>query len=64
MSAWAFKRKRAADIAPLFGFLAIIAEFCGDLGLIVGLLGRVASFGIFVNMIVAVAMVHSRVGFL
>jgi putative oxidoreductase len=50
-------------IPPLFGFLAIIAEFCGGLGLIVGLLGRVAAFGIFVNMIVAVVMVNSHIGF-
>lgn len=50
-------------ISPLFAFLAIVAEFCGGLGLILGLLGRVAAFGIFVEMIVAVAMVHSRVGF-
>ena len=50
-------------IPPLFAFLAIVAEFCGGLGLILGLLGRVAAFGIFVNMIVAIAMVHSRVGF-
>jgi putative oxidoreductase len=43
--------------------VAIITEFCGGLGLVVGLLGHVAAFGILVNTIVAVAMVHSRVGF-
>jgi hypothetical protein len=48
--------------SPLLGFVAIIAGFCGGLGSIIGLLGHVA-FGILVNMIVAVAMVHSRVGF-
>src|SRR6266478_7389541 len=37
-----------------FAFLAIAAEFFGGLGLIVGLLTRVASFGIFSNMVVAV----------
>jgi putative oxidoreductase len=41
-----------------FAFLAICAEFFGGLGLIVGLLARVAAFGIAVNMIVAVLMVH------
>src|SRR5882672_8166240 len=46
-----------------FAFLAIAAEFFGGLGLIFGLLTRVASFGIFCNMIVAVALVHGRVGF-
>lgn len=41
-----------------FAFLAICAEFFGGLGLILGLLARVAAFGIAVNMIVAVLMVH------
>src|ERR1700758_4938914 len=43
--------------APL-AFLAICAEFLGGLGLIVGFLSRIAAFGIFCNMLVAVAMVH------
>jgi putative oxidoreductase len=43
--------------------LAIAAEFLGSLGLIVGLLGRVATFGIFCNMLVATLMVHSANGF-
>ena len=46
-----------------FAFLAIAAEFFGGLGLIFGLLTRVAAFGIFCNMIVAVAMVHHNFGF-
>ena len=48
--------------APL-ALLPIAAEFFGGLGLIVGLLGRVAAFGIICNMLVAVVMVHSHVGF-
>jgi putative oxidoreductase len=48
--------------APL-AFLAIMAEFLGGLGLIVGLLARVAAFGIAVNMIVAVLTIHRHVGF-
>jgi putative oxidoreductase len=47
----------------LFAFLAIAAEFFGGLGLIVGLLGRIASFGIMCNMAVAIAMVHRHAGF-
>jgi putative oxidoreductase len=48
--------------APL-AFLAICAEFLGGIGLIVGLLGRVAAFGIACNMLVAVVMVHRHFGF-
>jgi putative oxidoreductase len=43
--------------------LAICAEFFGGLGLIVGLLGRIAALGIIVNMLVAVATVHRSNGF-
>lgn len=50
-------------IPAVFAFLAIAAEFLGGVGLIFGLLTRVASFGISCNMIVAVALVHSRFGF-
>ena len=48
--------------APL-AFLAIAAEFAGSLGLIVGLLSRVAALGIAANMIVAILMVHGANGF-
>jgi putative oxidoreductase len=41
-----------------FAALAICAEFLGGLGLILGLLARIAAFGIAVNMVVAVWMVH------
>src|SRR5258708_36293821 len=47
--------------APLV-FLAICAEFLGGIGLIVGFLTRIAAFGIFCNMVVAVFMVHYRFG--
>jgi putative oxidoreductase len=46
-----------------FAFLAIAAEFFGGLGLILGFLTRIAAFGIAVNMLVAVAMVHRSFGF-
>jgi putative oxidoreductase len=48
--------------APL-AFLAIVAEFFGGLGLILGFLTRIAAFGIAVNMLVAIATVHSANGF-
>jgi len=50
-------------IPALFAFLAIAAEFFGGLGLIFGFLTRIAAFGIFSNMVVAVAMVHRHFGF-
>ena len=56
-----FFTQQAHIPAPL-AFLAICAEFLGGIGLILGLLGRVAAFGIACNMIVAIAMVHWRFG--
>jgi putative oxidoreductase len=50
-------------IPAVFAFLAIAAEFLGGLGLILGLLGRVAAFGIACNMVVAIAKVHAANGF-
>jgi len=46
-----------------FAFLAIAAEFFGGIGLIIGLLSRIAAFGIACNMLVAVFMVHLPNGF-
>jgi putative oxidoreductase len=45
-----------------FALLAIMAEFFGGIGLIVGFLSRIAAFGIACNMAVAVAMVHHNFG--
>ena len=50
-------------IPAVFAFLAICAEFFGGLGLIVGLLSRIAAFGILCNMLVAIATVHVHNGF-
>lgn len=50
-------------IPAIFAFLSICAEFLGSLGLIVGLLTRVAAFGIFCDMLVAVLLVHGANGF-
>jgi putative oxidoreductase len=48
--------------APL-ALLSVAAEFLGGLGLIVGLLSRIAASGIAVVMIVAVFAVHWKFGF-
>jgi putative oxidoreductase len=45
-----------------FAFLAIAAEFFGGIGLLLGLLTRVAAFGIAVNMLVAIFTVHLQFG--
>ncbi len=50
-------------IPKVFAWLAIGAEFFGSLGLIFGLLTRVASLGLAANMIVAIAKVHMQFGF-
>jgi putative oxidoreductase len=50
-------------IPPALAFLAIMAEFLGSLGLIVGLFSRIAAFGIAVNMVVAILTVHAANGF-
>ncbi|HEX7232578.1 MAG TPA: DoxX family protein [Candidatus Binatia bacterium] len=49
--------------APLT-YLAIAAEFFGGLGLILGLLARVAALGIAITMVVAMLKVHLKFGFL
>lgn len=54
---------RSMGIPPFFGALAIIAEFLGSIGLIVGLLGRVAAFGIGCVMVVAALGVSLPNGF-
>jgi len=46
-----------------FAVLAILAEFLGGIGLILGALTRIAAFGIATNMLVAVLLVHAKVGF-
>jgi putative oxidoreductase len=48
--------------APL-AFLAIAAEFFGGIGLVLGLLTRIAAFGIGVNMLVAIMAAHRAFGF-
>lgn len=50
-------------IPYIFALLAIFAEFFGSLGLLSGLLGRIAAFGIATNMVVAILMQHVHFGF-
>jgi putative oxidoreductase len=50
--------ENSLHVPAVFAFLAIAAEFLGGIGLILGLLSRIAAFGIFVNMLVAIAKVH------
>jgi putative oxidoreductase len=50
-------------IPALFAFLAIAAEFAGAIGLVVGFLSRICAFGIAMNMLVAILMVHGANGF-
>jgi putative oxidoreductase len=50
-------------IPSFFVFLVIVAEFFGPIGLLIGLLGRIAAFGIGCVMVVAVFMVHVHNGF-
>src|SRR5260221_56351 len=45
-------------IPVFFAFLAIVAEFFGGIGLVVGFLTRIAAFGITVVMVVAIYTVH------
>ena len=50
-------------IPPFFALLAILAEFAGSLGLVVGLFSRLAAFGIACVMVVAILNVHIGNGF-
>ena len=50
-------------IPAIFALLAILAESVGAVALIAGFFTRVAALAISVNMAVAVALVHGKVGF-
>jgi len=50
-------------IPAIFAAISILAQFLGALGLIVGLLSRIAAFGIACVMVVAIIKVHLAVGF-
>jgi putative oxidoreductase len=57
------KHFTGSGIPAVFALLAIVAEFAGPLGLAVGLLTRVAAFGIACVMLVAIIKVHWPHGF-
>ena len=57
------KSLTSSGIPAIFALLAIAAEFLGPLGLAVGLLTRVAAFGIACVMLVAIFTVHWPHGF-
>jgi len=50
-------------IPNFLAILAILTEFLGGIGLIVGLLSRIAALGIAINMVVAIFLVHAQNGF-
>jgi putative oxidoreductase len=54
---------KSQGIPTAFGLLAIAAELLGSLGVAVGLLTRVAAFGIACVMLAAIFTVHRKVGF-
>ena len=45
-------------IPTVFAFLAIMAELLGGIGLILGLLTRIAAFGVLCNMVVGALLVN------
>jgi putative oxidoreductase len=53
----------SAHVPAFLAVLAAVAEFFGSIGLFIGFLTRIAAFGIGVNMVVAVLMVHLPNGF-
>ena len=57
----AFEEKMG--IPPVFTFLAIIAEFGGGIGVLLGFLSRLSAFGIAAVMAVAIWKVHLVNGF-
>lgn len=47
----------------IFALAAILAEFLGGIGLILGLLSRLSALAVGINMLVAVLLVHMQHGF-
>jgi putative oxidoreductase len=59
-----FKRFRSAwNISPWLALIAVASEFLGAMGLVVGLLTRVAALGIGITMTVAMLKAQVRFGF-
>jgi len=51
-------------VPHFFGWLAIIAEFFGGMGLVLGCISRVAAFGVACTMVVAIFERHIEYGYL
>ncbi len=51
------------SIPPVLGYLTILAELGGGVGLVLGFLTRLCGLGIVVVMAVAIALVHGQHGF-
>jgi putative oxidoreductase len=54
--------KEQMGVPPPLATLAIAAEFLGGMGLVLGLLGRIAALGIAATMLVAILKVNGRFG--
>jgi putative oxidoreductase len=54
---------QTTGIPSVFAALAIVSQFLGGIGLLVGFLARIAAFGIAVDMLVAIFLVHAPNGF-
>lgn len=52
------------NVPHFFGWLAIVAEFFGGLGLMLGLLSRIAALGVGITMLVAIFLRHLPYGYL
>jgi putative oxidoreductase len=52
------------NVPHFFAWLAIIAEFFGGIGLMAGLLTRIAAFGVGCTMVVAIFLRHLPYGYL
>lgn len=50
-------------IPPFLAYLSIYTEFIGGLLIIIGLLTRISSIALFINMLVAIVNVHLSKGF-
>lgn len=58
-----FSFEHTMGIPPILTLLAILAEFGGGIGLLIGFLTRLAALGIVIDMAVAVYKVHWANGF-
>lgn len=54
---------KSLGIPPVFGALAILAEFVGSIALVTGTFTRVAALAVGFNMLVAIFLVHTPHGF-